>query len=234
MTAAAGQPATASAAQPVIAIAPRPATALAALPATPDHQREVVLLEGKYDVPVVSAGRSLPPSPVTSAPGYSPPDDPESDAVERGFRLAGPNDTPLTKGAESAEWLARDLLHALSHNQREILLERRITFDEFAGILWPEMPQSRPVTNISAADAWFFHVRAAVAAMDAALAQWGGRLLTFTRLSFERGLVRYPNYNLYHGVNIHALGADGEEVVLSFASAFVEKDGVWKVFIYKD
>jgi hypothetical protein len=196
------------------------------------------MLEGKYEVRAVSGGRrpSAAPSPVTSEPGYEAADDPESDAVERGYRLVGRNPARLENGAESAEWLARDILGALARKDRQTLTDRRINFHEFADILWPEMPQSRPATNITAEDAWFFHVRSSVSAMDAMLAQWGGTPLEFTRLTFDAdgGVTHFPNYALYRGVNIHAITGNGREVVLRYARDFIVKDGVWKVFIYKD
>ncbi len=193
-----------------------------------------VTLAGRYEVPVVSAGRQPPPSPLTKAEGYHPPDDPEADAVTRGYRLVGLNEKPLADGVESAEWLAKEILHAIAANDAEALQFLRITYDEFAEILWPEMPQSRPVTNIQAEDAWFFLVRECLSAVNGALGEWGGQRLRFERLSFDEGLTRYPNYNLYQGIHIHAHRPDGEAVDLDFAHTFVEKDGVWKVYIYKD
>jgi len=194
---------------------------------------ERVLLEGKYEALVVSDGRQAPPSRLPQSPGYEPPDDPEGSAVARGYRLAAPNEAQLTAGPASAEELARDLLWVIGANDRQGLFDLRISFEEFQGILWPEMPQSRPVTNISAEDAWFFLQRESVSAIDGALAERGGQSLAFERLTFDVGLTRFPNYRLYRGVVIHARQSDGQEVALKFAHTIVEKDGIWKVYMYK-
>ena len=195
---------------------------------------ETFLLDGKYRMPVVSAGREPVPSKLTERPDYVPPNDPESDALRRGYRLSPPNALPLQHGLGSADWLAEEILLAVTADSRESLLDLRITFEEFAAILWEEMPQSRPVTNIKAEDAWFFLARDCISAINGTLGEYAGTALTFERLSFTKGLTRFPNYNLFQGVQIHARDPRGTEVILDFAHTFIEKDGAWKVYIYKD
>jgi hypothetical protein len=195
---------------------------------------QMFLVDGKWPVREIHPGRPLQPSVLEQAPGYRPLEDPELESVVSGRRVVGETDIPFMGGAASAEELARSILMNLNYDDRRGLHELRVTYDEFRDILWPEFPQSRPATNIQANDAWFFLTRTCSSAVNGALDEWYGHDLVFSDLSFDGGLIRYTNFNMYSGVRIHAILPPGEEVEVIFAHTFAERSGVWKVYIYKD
>jgi hypothetical protein len=168
------------------------------------------------------------------SPGYYPPDDPESASVITGRRDAKAVDLPLSGGASTREDLARMLLAALSARDEKALHALRVTREEFSVILWPEFPESRPITNITADDAWGMAIAQSVAGAGRAVGQFGGRDLTLLRV--ETGApVAYRNFILYRDVSILVVDrSTGVETRLSFAPAFVERTGHVKALIFRD
>jgi hypothetical protein len=202
---------------------------------SPTGSGEKVLVDGKWEIEVVSAGYDpFAHSAVANAPGYRPPDDPEIESVYRGRREVERIDAELAGGAPSATWLAQMILDCIREASPECLAELAITKQEFVEIMWPEFPQSRAATNVSAQSAWFFLYHHSSGGINRALTDLAGMELQLKELTFDIGLTRYANFNLYRGVNIHALKPAGEEVVFDFAFTWVEKDGIWKVYVYKD
>ncbi len=205
-------------------------------PAEPPPEPETprILVDGKWPAREVSAGRPLKRSALENAPGYHPPDDPEADAVVRGYRIVGPNDLPLTEGRPSAESLARAILSYLNTGDMKGLNDLRITYDEFRDILWPEFPQSRPVTNIRANHAYDNLWRTCASGINRGLTEWDHAGLEFESLSIDGGYTPYPNFRLFREVRIIARTPAEQLVRVSFAHTWAEKDGVWKVYLYED
>jgi hypothetical protein len=168
-----------------------------------------------------------------NSPGYFRRDDPESLAEYAGRRDVAPISDQFFFAAPSAESIASAVVSAVRENSESRLRGLMIRFEEFETILWPEFPASRPASNVTAADAWGNLQGHAWGGMHDGLSEWGGADLRFHRLEAE-GVKRYANFNLVEGVLIHAVDTDGREVVLDFAPSFVERDGLWKVYVYKE
>jgi hypothetical protein len=186
------------------------------------------------EVPLAPMGEEIGPSPLTKAPGYHPPDDPEADAVRAGRRKAAVIDTPFTGGENSPEELAQDVLDALRTRDFNALQRLRVNPDEFAEIMWPEFPQSRPLCNNRVDDVFFFLDRTCHSGITLALSTWGGQDLRLLGITYEIGRAPYTNFTLYHGVNIHVLEPDGREAVIRSVRSLAERKGVWKIYSFKD
>jgi len=173
-------------------------------------------------------------SPLESAPGYFPPDDPESASVITGRREAKAVDLPFSDGASTREDLAQMLLAGLNARDERALHALRVTREEFAVILWPEFPESRPITNIAVEDAWSMGIAQSVAGAGRAVGQNGGKDLVFLRVESAPPMV-YRNFVLYRDVSILVRDrATGVEDRLHFAPSFVERKGRVKVLIFRD
>ncbi|MCI0632501.1 MAG: hypothetical protein L0206_01065 [Actinobacteria bacterium] len=168
-----------------------------------------------------------------NSPGYFQRDDPESLSEWTGRREVGPIPDQFFFAAPSAESLASAVLAAVREASEARLRGLMIRFEEFETILWPEFPASRPATNVTAADAWANHQGHVWGGIQEGLSGWGGSDLRYHRLS-AAGVKRYTNFNLVEGVLIHAVDPDGREIVLDFAPSFVERNGRWKVYVYKE
>jgi hypothetical protein len=186
------------------------------------------------DVPLAPMGEQVGYSPVTKSPGYHPVDDPEADAVRRGRRLASKVDIPFTGGETSPERLAQAILDALKAEDFNVLRALRVTPDEFADIMYPEFPESRPLCNSDASTAYFFLDRTSHSGCTLGLSIWGGQDLRLLGIEYAIGRAPYTNFTLYHGVRIHVLKPNGEEGVIKFVRTFAERNGIWKVYTYKD
>jgi hypothetical protein len=173
-------------------------------------------------------------SPLESAPGYFPPDDPESASVITGRREAKAVDLPFSGGASTREDLAQMLLAGLNARDERALHALRVTREEFAVILWPEFPESRPITNIATEDAWSMGSAQSVAGAGRAVGQNGGKDLVLLRVESAPPM-GYRNFVLYRDVSILVRDrATGVEDRLNFAPSFVERKGRVKVLIFRD
>lgn len=227
------------AAAPLVGVGMSQAAALAPLkeasPAATPAPEPTILIDGRWPAREVRPGHPIRRSPVERSPGYVPPDDPESTAVVTGRRAVGSTDRRLTGGFASATALAEALVDCVHRSDFQRLRDLMITYEEFRDILWPEFPQSRPATNVRAEDAWEFHFRSSITGARRMVDDWGGRDVHLTGLSFDQGRVSYTNFKLALGVRLHAVDvATGEAIVIKYADGFVERDGVWKVYIYRD
>ena len=180
------------------------------------------------------AASSRPRSPLERSPGYFPPDDPESMSVVTGRREAPLVDLEFRGGAISPRDLALQLLAALGARDQKGLHALRMTREEFEVIVWPELPESRPITNITAADAWDASQIRSLSSADRAVGSYGGRSLEFLRVEAS-AVMPYKNFTLHRGITITARdNASGETLAMNFASSFVERRGRFKVVLYRD
>ncbi len=160
--------------------------------------------------------------------------DPEIDAVRGGKRTVGPISSKLGGGYPSAEDLARAILDGVRRNDTHVLHGLRVTQREFATIFWPEFPQSRPSTNIQAEDAWFFHDATCHDGVSETVSEYGGRELQLVRVRSTVGRMDFTNFDLYDGIVIDVVDATGETISIRWAITFAERNGVWKVYMFKD
>lgn len=172
-------------------------------------------------------------SPLERSPGYYPPADPESASVRLGRRKAKPVRLLLSGGSRSIDDLAQRLLAGLEAKDENALHACRLTRSEFALICWPEFPESRPITRITADDAWELSDPTSVAGASRALSMVGGRPLSFVSVH-ATSREAYRNFVLHRGVVIEARDESGSMVSLRFAPSVVERRGRFKVLMFKD
>ena len=179
-------------------------------------------------------GRKAFRSPLEQSPGYFPPDDPESMSVITGRREARPVTGEFTGGAPTFETLLQAVLVAIERGDEGTLHALRVARAEFERYLWPEFPQSRPITNIQAADAWSFVQSGSIAGASRALGSYGGRRLTIRSIA-SSGRLPYTNFTLWRDIVLTARDeSSGEIQTLRFLPAVAERGGRFKVFSYKD
>lgn len=175
-----------------------------------------------------------PRSPLERSPGYYPPNDPESLSVVTGRRDAPPVDLELTGGATSDMDLARMLLAGLNARDAGALHALRVTRREFEVILWPEFPESRPVTHITADDAWEMSNAQSLSGANRAIDGYGARQLELLGVESDPPFP-YRNFMFYRGVRIVVRDQNtGEIERLKFAPSFVERHGRYKALTFKD
>lgn len=183
---------------------------------------------------VPAASRQAFRSPLEHSPGYFPPDDPESMSVITGRREALPVTGEFTGGAPTFETLLQAVLVAIERGDEGTLHALRVSRAEFERYLWPEFPQSRPITNIQAEDAWTFVQSGSLAGASRAIGSYGGRRLTIRGIA-SSGPLPYTNFTLWRDIVLTARDeSSGEIQTLRFLPAVAERRGRFKVFSYKD
>jgi hypothetical protein len=185
------------------------------------------------EVTVVQA-RPRQRSPLESSPGYYPPDDPESLSVLRGRRDAPVVEGALSGGEESLQDLARALLEGIEARDEGALHALRVTRAEFERFVWPELPESRPVTNLVLDEVWGFGDAQSVAGAGRVIGLYGGRDLTFLRVDYSRADT-FRNFILYRDVRILIRDPkDGRVISLGMAPSVMERHERYKALIFKD
>jgi hypothetical protein len=193
-------------------------------------------LLGRSDVPLAPMGLPRAESVFSGNVEYqeSVLHDDERDSVYRGRRLVEPIDGELANAFDSPEELAQAYLEAIFFSEPARFHALRLTREEFERYCWPEFPQSRPFTNIVAHDAWTFHEANCMDGINEARHRWpDGTELHLVDIRYETGIQQFRNFNLYKGVVIEAIDDRGNAVELDVAPVFVERNGQWKVYIYK-
>jgi hypothetical protein len=197
------------------------------------------------ELPRVDLRQPVRASLLDGAPGRRKDDEPE--ALARGRRAVAflPESSALTapwfaSPEELAEAVIRtlqavslgaDSLQAARYDSLLALGTRRADYDRF---VWPELPQSRAITNLESRDGWMFHDADCRDAVRGALAAYEGRTLKFVGLEYSEGIAQYTNFNLLRGVRIRCVDGNGEFVPVTFAPVFLERNGRWKVYQYLD
>lgn len=191
------------------------------------------------DLPRIELGTPPHASLLDGAPGRKKDDEPE--ALARGRRAVPflPDASALTKPwFGSPEELAAAVVSTLQADSTKAaydsllaLSTSRADYDRF---VWPELPQSRAITNLESRDGWMFHDADVRDAIRGALANYEGRTLKFVGLEYSQGIAQYTNFNLLKGVRIRCVDEKGEFVPVTFAPAFLERNGRWKVYQYLD
>ncbi len=203
-----------------------------------DDVREV--LEADADghvpaVPIVAPGRTVAPSALANAPGYTPPDDPERDAVESGRREVPRNtNLRLEGGQPSFKALLTAVVDAAVRDDRARLQALAVDAHDFEDVLWREFPESRPVTHIEATHAWGFLHRSNLSGATRGADAIDGRQLTFSHVTYSEGITPYTNFTLHRGLVLHCVDASEQPVELTFVRTVAECNGTWKVYRYAD
>ena len=173
-------------------------------------------------------------SPLQRSPGYYPPADPESASVRLGRRDAREVPDLFEGGATSMEEFGRLVVAALSAQDVHALHSLRITRGEFEKILWPEFPESRPITNIQAADAWSLSEPRSLSGANRAMGLYGGRQLRFLTIEAAR-VQTFTNFLLHRDVTILAVDEGTAEVQrIVLAPSVAERKGRFKALLYRD
>jgi len=173
-------------------------------------------------------------SPLESSPGYYPPDDPESLSVITGRREAPAVDLELSDGFPSLDALGRQIVSGIERGDPWMLHSSRVTLKEFETIIWPELPQSRPITHIPVREVWGMSTAQSLAGVNRTIGAYGGRHLAFLRVDYGHE-EPFRNFSLLRDVRILIRDPrDPGLVGLTVMPSVVVRHGSYKALIFKD
>lgn len=171
---------------------------------------------------------------VKDSPGYVPLVDPESTAVALGRRA---NTPPVRHrfrgGARSLDELGRLVCRAIHRGDRDALMALCVTDEEFRDVLWPEFPQSRPVTGLQWEDGWRVLSVRLLSGCNHAIVEHGGRYHEFVRFESD-STGRYRNFDLHGGLAMVVKGPDGALQRWTWLRSVAERKGVFKIYSTDD
>jgi len=168
-------------------------------------------------------------------PGYVPLVDPESSAVVLGRRANAPLvRKPFKGGAKSLKELGQMICKVFEDTPKlDSLMQLTVTEDEFNDILWPEFPQSRPVTGLKAEDGWRVLYPRLLNGCNSALIDYAGGYWEFLRFDVD-SVMKYRNFTLHHGVTMVVRDAAGAETRMNWLRSIAERKGRFKIYSTKD
>lgn len=174
-------------------------------------------------------------SSLDNSPGYVVAYDPEWRSIARGRREDVPEPfLELYGGAPSIEELVREVVKYLNYDDADMLVELAIRKEEFQEICWPTMPQSRPYLRYTWEDAWGFQYANILGGIREAQRQRDEYTLVVEGLQVGRTR-DYGHFQLHDQIVVHTVDErTGERVALTFLDSVIERNGVFKVFLYKD
>jgi hypothetical protein len=171
---------------------------------------------------------------VKDMPGYVPLVDPESSSVRIGRRVNAPLvSMPFQGGAKSLKDLGQTILRQLGTRQRDSILTLCVTDKEFRDILWPEFPQSRPVTGLHYDDAWKILYARMHAGVVHANRDYGGDKYQFVSITAD-SVMKYKNFTMYSKIKLNSVGPDGGLVSMTWLRGVVERKGRVKIYSTED
>ncbi len=136
--------------------------------------------------------------------------------------------------APSLEGLVRSALEAVERGDEKALHGLRVTRIEFERYLWREFPQSRPVTGITAGDAWEVISNGSLSGASRFVGGFGGRRLVLQRVEHS-GAMAFRNFTLWRDMTLYVKDREsGEPYTLRFLPAVAERHGRFKAFSFKD
>jgi hypothetical protein len=167
-------------------------------------------------------------------PGYFPPSDPESMSVVTGVRQSKLVDLPFTGGRASLAGVARAVVQGLAAGRADSLGKLCITRREFEEILWLDFPSSRPVTGLTADDAWGPLAVRLTSGIAGALSEFGNAELEYVGVEETLGVKEFRNFRLHRGIVITVRDEAGETRALRFVRTIAERKGRFKIYSTDD
>jgi hypothetical protein len=138
---------------------------------------------------------------------------------------------PLASDFRSSEALATAVLDALEEKDRARLDRLALDEREFREHVWPDLPAARSERNLPFSYVWGDLHQKSANQLSLTLQRHDGKRYRLRRVRFN-GTTRYAHYLVHRESTFDVVDAAGAEASLRLCGAFLEKDGVWKVFSY--
>jgi hypothetical protein len=138
---------------------------------------------------------------------------------------------PLASDYRTAETLAAAVLEAMARGERAQLERLAVDEREFRDHVWPDLPAARPERNLPFSYVWGDLRQKSSNQLTTTLAEQRGRQYRLRRVRFA-DTTPYEHYRVHRQSTFDVVDASGAESSLRLCGAFLEKDGVWKVFSY--
>lgn len=167
-------------------------------------------------------------------PGFVVPYDPEWRAQQIGYRQVPDSGYELSGGADSLQDLLAQVVDAVGVEDYQRLIDLAIRKEEFEILCWPTFPQSRPFVRIPWEEAWGFQYANLLGGTREGVRQADGGFYDLESVG-HTDVREFPGYRIVDGVVLGVKNRHtGESKEFTFVDSVIERNGVYKVFLYKD
>ncbi len=143
-----------------------------------------------------------------------------------------PSPAPLSHTFDSPDALAREVLRLLKARDRERLAELAVDAREFAEIIWPELPASRPERNLPLEYVWGDLRTKSRGHLARIVEQHGGRRYALVAVSHAGETTTYETFTVKRKTELIVRDDEGRELPLRLFGSLLEHDGRYKIFSF--
>lgn len=174
------------------------------------------------------------PSMNDNSEGYVRAYDPEWRSVLKGYREVPEPGMELFGGAGTLRELVEMVIDEVKDGNQIGLVDLALRKEEFEIICWPSFPQARPYTLAFWEDAWRFHYANLISGSKEGIDQLKGRNIVLDSIAYGE-IEDFQHFELYNDMLIRVKDLDtGETLEIEWVNSIIERNGIFKVFLYKN
>src|SRR5262249_30937782 len=132
-------------------------------------------------------------------------------------------------GAASLTALCENVVNAIVVADGDALKRASITRNDFCNLLWPEFPQSRPATHVTADEAWKFAENKNLVSFNRTAGDFFRNPVTFVSVRSD-STMRYTNFTIHTGLTVNVKTVTGEPRTFTMIRSVVERKGRFKIY----
>jgi hypothetical protein len=153
-------------------------------------------------------------------------------ALVTGAVASGCGGPDLRNTRESPEALARAVLEAVAHEDRDALRRLALDEEEFREQVWPDLPASRPERNLPFGYVWTDLRSKSEGSLAGTLGAHRGREYELISMTFTGETTRYNTFLVHREAELAVRDRGGEVRAVRLFGSVIEKNGRFKVFSY--
>jgi hypothetical protein len=138
----------------------------------------------------------------------------------------------LANTFESPEAVARAVVKGLAEKNLQALRDLAVTQSEFAELVWPKLPASRPERNLPLDYVWKDLAAKSDANLRARLEGWQDRDFALVSLEFKGGAEDYGTFIVHRETVLLLRDRDAREQTGRLFGSMIEHRGRFKVFSF--
>jgi hypothetical protein len=135
---------------------------------------------------------------------------------------------PLANAERSTEALANRFLDALARSDAPAIRSLRLTKEEFATVVWPELPASK-LPNVTVDWVWSQATLKSEGGLSKVLPKHGGKRYQLVSVRFEQ-TEKYPSYKVLKAPTLTVRDETGATSDVQLFGSMLEVDGQYKLF----
>jgi len=132
----------------------------------------------------------------------------------------------------SAEEVAEVFLDALAGNDFDRMRAMALSEEEFADVVWPELPSSRPNRNLPLDYAWRDLNQKSTRSLRRISRDRGGKRFRLERVDFLEETTEYTTFSVHREASLTVIDEEGVRRRLRLFGSMIERGGRWKLFSF--